>query len=194
MTGEVLAMERTLNFIERNANRRNPILSILVSVITIAIMSIATQTLVYQVYGDFTMPDTRFGYSFTEIQIAFNAIGIEGLRTWAIAHSPDFLFPLAYSFSMMFGIILELNKAEKNSGLLRKTVLIPLAGGIADYIENTLILSQIVVFPNLSELVIAIASVVTLVKWVFLIIGFIVIFGLLILIIYKAIASRSNKE
>jgi hypothetical protein len=191
---EVSPMEKILNFIERNANRRNLILSILTSMITIAVMSIATQTLVYQVYGDFTMPDTKFGYSFTEIQIAFNGIGIEGLRTWAIAHSPDFLFPLAYSFSMMFGIILELNKAEKNSGLLRKTVLIPLAGGIADYIENTLILSQIAVFPNLSELVIAIASVVTLVKWVFLILGFIVIFGLLILIIYKAIASRSNKE
>lgn len=187
-------MGRTLNFIERNANLRNLILSILVSIITIAVMSIATQTLVYQVYGDFTMPDMKFGYSFTEIQTAFNAIGIEGLQIWAIAHSPDFIFPLAYSFSMMFGIMLELNKAEKNSGLLRMTVLLPLAGGIADYIENTLILSQIAVFPNLSELVIAIASVVTLVKWVFLILGFIVIFGLLILIMYKVITSRTISE
>jgi len=137
----VYPMERILNFIERNANRRNLILGILGSIVTIAVMSIATQTLVYQVYGDFAMPDTKFGYSFTEIQTAFNAIGIEGLRTWAIAHSPDFLFPLAHSFSMMFGIMLELNKVEKNSGLLRKTVFLPLVGGIADYIENTLILS-----------------------------------------------------
>jgi hypothetical protein len=187
-------MERILNFVERNANRRNLILSILGSIITIAVMSIATQTLVYQVYGDFTMPDTRFGYSFTEIQTAFNAIGAEGLQTWAIAHSPDFLFPLAYSFAMMFGIALELKKAEMNSGLPRKTILLPLAGGIADYIENTLILSQIAVFPNLSEPIIVLASIITIAKWIFLILGFVVIFGLLILIIYRNITSRTSKE
>ena len=187
-------MERTLSFVERNANSRNLILSILGSIITIAVMSVATQTLVYQVYGDFTMPDTRFGYTFTEIQTAFNAIGAEGLRIWAIAHSPDFIFPLTYSFAMMFGIMLELKKVEMNSGFLRWTVFIPLIGGIGDYVENILILSQIAVFPNLSELVIAIASVVTLLKWAFLMLGFVVIFGLLILIIYKSIASRTSKE
>ncbi|MFW9844205.1 MAG: hypothetical protein ACFFEV_06505 [Candidatus Thorarchaeota archaeon] len=186
-------MERILNFVERNANRRNLILGVLSSIIIIIVMSVATQTLVYQVYGEFSMPDMRLGYTFTEIQEAFNAIGIEGLHVWAIAHSPDFLFPLAYSFSMMFGIVLELNKVEKNSGLLRKTVLLPLAGGIADYIENTLILSQIAVFPNLSELVVVIASLVTIVKWVFLILGFIVIFSLLILNLYRSITSRTSQ-
>jgi hypothetical protein len=187
-------MEKILVIVERHSNRRNLLLGVIASIATIAIMSIATQILVYEVYGDFTMPDMKFGYTFTDIQTAFNGIGIEGLRVWAIAHSPDFLFPLAYSFSMMFGTMLELNKVEKNSGLLRKTVLIPLAAGIADYIENILILSQIAVFPNLSEIVIAIASVVTLVKWVFLIVGFVVIFSLLILIIYKSFSSRTNKE
>ena len=155
-------------------------------------MSIATQMMVYEIYGDFTMPDMRFGYTFNDIQTSFNALGIEGLQAWAIAHSPDFLFPLAYSFSMMFGISMELNKAGKNSDLLRKTVFLPLIGGIADYIENTLILSQIAVFPNLSEIVIAITSAVTLLKWAFLMMGFVVIFGLLILIIIKGITSRTS--
>ncbi|TFH07527.1 MAG: hypothetical protein E4H14_08270 [Candidatus Thorarchaeota archaeon] len=187
-------MERTLNFIGRKASRRNLILCVLGSIITIAVMSIATQMLVYEVYGDFTMPDMRFGYTFDEIQTAFNTIGIEGLWTWVVAHSPDFLFPLAYSFAMMFGITMELNKVEKNSGLLRTTVFLPLVGGIADYIENTLILGQIAVFPNLSELVISIASAVTLVKWAFLILSFRVIFVLLFLVVYKKISSRTTKE
>lgn len=183
-------MEKILVFVERHSNKRNLLIGIIASIATIAIMSMATQIMVYEIYGDFTMPDMRFGYTFSDIQAAFIGIGAEGLRAWAVAHSPDFLFPLAYSFSMMFGIMLELNKVEKNSGLLRKTVLLPLAGGLADYIENTLILSQIAVFPNLSELVIAIASVVTLVKWAFLMLGFVVIFGLLILIIFKRLTTR----
>lgn len=187
-------MERTLNFVEQHANRRNLILGIVISIVTIAVMSIATQMMIYDVYGNFTMPDMRFGYTFNDIQTAFNAIGIEGLQAWAIAHSPDFLFPLAYSFSMMFGIAMELSKVENNSGLLRKTVFLPLAGGIADYIENILVLSQIATFPNLSELVIATASVITLVKWVFLILGFVVIFILLLLIVYKRISSRARNE
>ena len=183
-------MEKILTIVERYSNRRNLFLGILGSIVTIAVMSIATQTLVYDVYGDFTMPDMRFGYSFSEIQIAFTSIGAEGLQMWAIAHSPDFLFPLAYSFSMMFGIMMQLNSLDKNSGILRKTVLLPLLGGIADYIENTLILSQIAVFPNLSELVIALASVVTLFKWTFLMLGFVVIFGLLIFMVYRRFASN----
>lgn len=185
-------MEKALNFIDSNSSPRNLLLGILASIIIIAIMGYATQTLVYEVYGDFTMPDTRFGYSFTEIQTAFNALGIEGLRVWALAHSPDFLFPLAYSFAMMFGIILELNKLEKNIDPFRKLVFLPLAGGIADYIENTLILSQIATFPNLSNLVIVIASVVTLMKWFFLAIGFVVIFVLLILVVYKKVTLRAS--
>jgi len=183
-------LERILTVIERYSTRRNLYLGILGSIATIAVMSIATQTLVYDVYGDFTMPDMRFGYAFSEIQAAFTSIGIEGLRMWAIAHSPDFLFPLAYSFSMMFAIMLELNSLGKNSGLLRKSVILPLLGGIADYIENILILSQIAVFPNLSEIVIALASMITLLKWVFLMLGFLVIFGLLSIIVYKRITSK----
>ncbi|TFG31656.1 hypothetical protein EU528_05595 [Candidatus Thorarchaeota archaeon] len=180
--------------IERRSELRNLLLGILASVIIIAVMSFATQTLVYEVYGEFTMPDTRFGYTFTEIQTAFNAIGIEGLRVWAIAHSPDFLFPLAYTFSMMFGIMLELKRLGRSSGHLRKLVLLPLAAGLADYIENTLILSQIAVFPNLSEIVIIIANLVTLLKWAFLIIGFVVIFALLVVIVINSISSRLSKE
>ncbi len=183
-------MERILIPIEKYSNRRNLFLGIVASIVVIAIMSIATQTLVYNVYGDFTMPDTRFGYTFTEIQTTFTSIGIEGLRMWAIAHSPDFLFPLAYSFSMMFAIMMELNSLEKNSGILRKSVLLPFLGAIADYIENLLILSQVAVFPNLSELVIAVASAVTLIKWAFLSLGFLVIFGLLILIIYRRVVPK----
>jgi hypothetical protein len=188
----VFTLERVVGFIDRNSTGRNLVLSIVASIVIIAIMSIATQTLVYDVYGDFTMPDTRFGYTFSDVQTAFNAIGAEGLQIWAIAHAPDFLFPLAYSFSMMFGIILELRKAGMNSGMYRMIIFIPLAGGIADYIENILILTQIGVYPNLSEIVIAIASIVTLAKWVFLILGFIVIFGFLILIVIKRLTSKSN--
>lgn len=183
-------MEKLLSFIEKYSNRRNLFLGVLASIVTIAVMSVATQTLVYNVYGDFTMPDMRIGYTFSEIQTAFASIGIEGLRMWVIAHSPDFLFPLAYSVSMMFAIMMELNSLGKNSGILRKSVLLPLLGGIADYIENLLILSQIAVFPNLSELVIAFASVITLLKWVFLMLGFLVIFGLLLIMIYRRITTK----
>lgn len=185
-------MEKILDIVERHSNTRNLLFGIIGSIITIAIMSLATQIMVYEVFGDFTMPDMRFGYTFTDIQMDFNAIGIDGLRVWAVAHSPDFLFPLAYSLSMMFGIMLELRKLELNSKPLRMTILFPLVGGVADYIENTLILSQIIVFPNLSEIVIEIANVVTLLKWAFLILGFVMIFILLILIIIRRFTSRNR--
>lgn len=178
-------MERTLNFIDKNSNQRTLILSIIISIISMAMIGILAQSMVYNVYGDFTIPDLRFGYSFDQIQTAFDGLGGEGLRTWALAHSPDYIFPLAYSLAMMIGITLELRKLEIQDKRFKMMIFIPLAGGIADYIENILILSQVYSYPTLSESIILIASGVTILKWIILSVGFITMFSLLMLILIR---------
>ncbi|MFX0060988.1 MAG: hypothetical protein ACFFC7_02300 [Candidatus Hermodarchaeota archaeon] len=67
-------------------------------------MGITTQLWVYSIYGDVTMPDTRFAYSFSEITEVFNILGREELNAWALAHMLDFLYPLTYMFAMAFGL------------------------------------------------------------------------------------------
>ncbi|MFW9976086.1 MAG: hypothetical protein ACFFDQ_12520 [Candidatus Thorarchaeota archaeon] len=175
--------------IERWASLRNLVAMIFASFIVVMIMGMLTQTWVYAIYGEVTMPDTRLAYSINEITDAFNTLGQEGLNVWAQAHMLDFLFPLTYMFAMAFGVNLELRKLYPENLNARKLVLIPLLGGIADYVENILILTQIAAYPNLTEGVIIFASGITTLKWVLLGLGFVIIFALIVLAIYRKLQS-----
>ncbi len=168
-----------LESIERWSSLRNLMVMIVASFVVVMVMAMLTQTWVYDVYGEVTMPDTRITYSFTEISDVFNTLGQAGLNVWAQAHLLDFIFPLTYMFAMAFGINLEISKLSLEKPKMKYLVLFPLLAGIADYAENILVLTQIAAYPNLSELVIAIASAVTGLKWILLLVGFVVIFALL---------------
>jgi hypothetical protein len=186
--GGIVKLTRVLDTIEKISRPNHLILGSLVSIIIAIMLGYLTQTMINDVYGDFTILDTRLGgYSFTDIQATFDGIGIEGLGVWLQIYALDFLFPFVYSVSMMIGINMELNKLEFSTKRFRPLVFLPLVAGFTDYIENILLLSQILSYPDLSASVIAIASVVTQLKWVLVLGGFSVIVFLLILIIIRSV-------
>lgn len=175
---------RLLEKIDNQSNLRNLAVMIVSSFIVVMVMAMLTQTWVYDVYGDVTMPDTRFTYSINEIADVFNTLGQDGLNVWAQAHMLDFLFPLTYMFAIAFGLNMEIRRLfpDRKAKLL---VLIPLFAGIADYVENILVLTQIAAYPTLSEVVIMIASAVTTLKWILLGLGFVIIFVLIPVVVYR---------
>ena len=155
------------------------------SFVVVMIMAMLTQIWVYDVYADVTMPDTRFSYSINEISEVFNTLGQEGLYVWAQAHMLDFLFPLTYMFALAFGINMELRNSYPDSSRMKLLVLFPLFGGIMDYVENILVLTQIASYPSLSGPVIIIASTITSLKWILLGISFVIVFALIPLVLYR---------
>ena len=185
---------KLLETIDNLSNVRNLIVMIVSSFVIVMVMAMLTQTWVYDIYGDVTMPDTRLTYSVTEITSVFNTLGQEGLNVWAQVHMLDFLFPLTYMFALAFGTNIEIRRLFSESTNARKIVLLPLFAGIADYIENVLVLTQIAAYPNLSGVVITIASAVTTLKWVLLGVGFLIIFAFIPLIIYRRISHSEKGE
>ena len=175
---------RLIDVLREWSTTRNLILSVVFSMVLIGILGYGTQVLVYGVYGNYTMPDTRFSYTFEEIQAVFDGLGANGLQAWSMIHLLDYLFPLFYMFAMVFGITLELRKL-KYYDRFNKILLIPIFGCIMDYIENILVQTQVFTYPNISSLVIALASYVTSLKWIFLGLAFAVIIVLLFQIIYQ---------
>ncbi len=185
-------LERIATFTYNHSTARNLVLAIISSTIVVTIMGLATQAMVYDIYGDVTMPDTRFAYSYSEILEIFNTLGSEGLGAWLLAHSLDFIFPLSYSFAIAFAISMLVERLFPHKGDLRKLNLIGLLGGAADYIENILVASQALSYPNLSQLVIQVASIVTTLKWAIIMVGFGLVFSLLIALIARKATERIN--
>ncbi|TFG34997.1 hypothetical protein EU527_00680 [Candidatus Thorarchaeota archaeon] len=180
-----------MDVLKRWSTPRNLLLSVIGSVVIIALMGYGLQTLVYNVYGHYTMPDTRFGYTFEEIQTVFNGIGSEGLQVWTMVHLLDYFFPLVYCFAMIFALGLQLKKLNAFDGTYNKVLFLPIFGCVTDYAENLLVQSQVLTYPNLSALVITIASYVTLLKWILLALGFGVIIILLLLIIVRRYSVKA---
>jgi hypothetical protein len=180
---------KLLEAIDNQSKLRNLVVMIVSSFVVVMIMAMLTQTLVYDIYGDVTMPDTRFTYTITEITAAFNTLGQAGLNVWVQAHMLDFLFPLTYMFAMAFGLNMELRRLISGNSKAKLLVLIPLMAGIADYIENILILTQIAAYPNLSGVVITIASAITSMKWILLGLGFLIIFLLIPAVAYRRLSK-----
>jgi hypothetical protein len=168
-------MERLTNRFDRISTRRNLIITLIVTIATVSVMGYATQVLVYDVYGDFSMPDTRFGYEYDDLVEAFGSLGEEGLQMWSQVHLLDLIFPLGYSFAMLIGITMELRAVFPDDRKLRALSIVPLFGAIADYLENALVASQVAAYPNLSPAVVSIASFVTITKWILLGIGFAIV-------------------
>ena len=185
---------KLLETIDNQSNLRNLAVMIVSSFIVVMVMAMLTQTLVYDVYVDVTMPDTRLTYTFTEITDVFNTLGQEGLNVWVYAHMLDFLFPLTYMFALAFGLNMELRRVVPANSTAKLLVLIPFVAGIADYVENIMVLSQIAAYPQLSESVILIASAVTSFKWILLYAGFVIIFLLIPLVIYRRLSSSKAED
>ena len=85
-------MDRVLKAMDRISTGRNLILSIVASGIVVITMAMLTQSMVYDVYGDAMMPDTNFGYTFTDIQTAFDTLEQDGLQVWSQVHMLDLIF------------------------------------------------------------------------------------------------------
>jgi hypothetical protein len=183
-------LERIVTFIDNHSTARNLILAIISSAVVVTIMGFVTQSMVYDIYGDVTMPDTRFAYSYAEILEVFNTLGSEGLGAWLLAHSLDFIFPLTYSFSIAFAISMLVRRLFPEKGRLMKLNLLGLLGGLADYIENMLVASQALSYPNLSQTIIQVSSIVTTLKWGIIMVGFGLVFALLIAFIVKRATER----
>ena len=183
-------MMRMISIINKHSNIRNLLVCVIASVIIILTMSYGTKVFVYDVYGEFTMPDTRIAYTMAELQAILSSIGSEGMIIWAQVHLLDYIFPLTYSFAMAFGILLELRSAYPERSHLKLFAFLPLFGCLMDYLENIFILSQVLSYPNLSEPIIILASAFTTIKWISLALGFVVIIGLILVILYKRVTSR----
>ena len=184
-----LLMDRILNALEKQSTVRNLVLAIIASAVTVSLMAFLTQTMVYDVFGTVDMPDMKLGYSYEDILVIFDTLGTEGLQVWMQAHLLDLLFPLAYAFAMVFGLMMELRIAFPENKNLRVIALLPILAAFADYVENTIIAAQAVSYPNLSATVIAVASAFTTIKWILLYAGFAIIFILLPIVLYKKLRS-----
>ena len=120
--------------------------------------------------------DLTFGYSISEFN-AIVSIYSEEARHFAafFTITADVVYPLVYGFLLSFWIALIFRPMHQKSGKWKNLPLLPFAIILVDLVENGLLYQLLYTFPNQSNTLVQIASILTQTKWSLLIICFLLI-------------------
>jgi hypothetical protein len=132
------------------------------------------------------------GYSHEYVNTLMETLGEKGRATYLFNQIPlDLFYPFFFGISMCLSVACILNKLKRLNGNLFYLTLFPLVAGIFDYSEN---LSEIMIissYPNNSEILSQLASVLTITKSSFYTVSFSI---LIILLIFWGIKSFSFQK
>ncbi len=152
--------------IKERASRRNTLIFLIIAVVSFVLMGAVIMAMMDQ-SGILAFLDMRFFYTFDDVTEYLTALGETGRTYYLYQKIVDSFFPIGYGL----GIALALGYLCKKSDIKNpwhSIILIPIIAAIFDFMENLLLTTQIVSFPSLSELIVSIAAITTLLKWIFL--------------------------
>ena len=104
--------------------------------------------------------DVKSGYTYREAVVALESYGEQGRRVYAWSSATlDTLLPVVY-VSLLSGLVYRFRPNER----LRTLAYLPIAAGVLDLCENIQIILLLVLYPDVSALQVATASLFTLSK------------------------------
>ena len=113
--------------------------------------------------------DMRFGYTKADVELVLGSLGIAGRQEYArFLTFFDFLFPLCYGISLSL-IVRKLSYSYRSSmRFISLLAALPLLAAACDATENVFFLSFLSNITGISAFAVAISSMFTMGKWIFL--------------------------
>jgi len=132
------------------------------------------------------------GYDWNYVNELFNTLGENGRKYYLTNQIPvDMFYPILFglSYSLIFAYFLK--KIEKLSTSFIYLCLLPIIGGIADYLENFGIIKMLNNYPDLTETTVNMTNTFSVLKSTSTSIFFIALIGIIILLGIKFV--KRNK-
>lgn len=127
------------------------------------------------------------GYDITYVINFMGAIGDEGRAFYLTRQIPlDLIYPGLFAVTFAGMWLWLLSKAANVPSLWRWGMLLPILAGLADYVENGLIIAMLIYYPDISRGMAATASLTTIFKSMATAMYFVALLSLFIVIgVYK---------
>ncbi|MHA1136295.1 MAG: hypothetical protein ACTSSE_07400 [Candidatus Thorarchaeota archaeon] len=158
-----------MKFIDKTiqcASGKKILIFLTLAVVTFVLMGTIIMTMM-NLSGNLVFLDMRLFYTFDEVTSYLTALGETGRIYYLYQKVVDSFFPIGYGIGLALALGYLCKKSEiKNPWF--NIILIPIIATIFDYLENMLLTTQIVSFPTISEVIVSMAAITTLLKWIFL--------------------------
>lgn len=132
------------------------------------------------------------GYDWNYVNELFNTLGENGRKTYLTTQIPvDMFYPLLFGLSYCLIFAYFLKKLGKLSSSFIYLCLLPIIGGIADYLENLGIIKMLNDYPDLTETAVNVTNTFSVLKSTSTSIFFIALIVILIILGIKFV--KRNK-
>jgi hypothetical protein len=138
-------------------------------------------------------PDTSFYYSADELYQMASSYGEEGREAYIRARfSFDLVWPLVYGFFLSIGISWTFRKAFSRESKLHRANIVPVLGVLFDYFENLSTSLVMARYPSSTTVIDWLASVFTMLKWIFVAGSFVLLLTGFIVGILRNVSARKS--
>ncbi len=155
-----------IKFIESKASRANIIVMLAITIAVYVYMLLVSLPYVMSFAGGMRLFDLMpTGYSPEYAENLLGILGADGRHAYLVRQIPfDMLYPglFAISYAMLSAFILKNIFTSTNK--FRYLILLPIFAGLFDYLENTGIISMLIMYPDFSKTLASVSSVCTVLK------------------------------
>ena len=177
-------MIKLREFIAKNSSGKKVALLFVITNLIYAFMLLVTipKTVAYS--GGMKLLDMMpQGYDSDYVNELFNKLGKEGRDVYLFNQIPvDMIYPLLFALTYSLLIAYFLKKLDKLNTSFFFLCLIPIIGGIADYLENIGIITMLNNYPDLSVVHVSTTNIFSIIKSVSTTLFFIVLIVIIILV------------
>jgi len=143
-----------------------------------------------RITGGANILDFEFGYTYEQAYDMLFALGVEGRAFYQTRILPlDFPFPFAYMlfFTCFIALLMKHTTPSKLFGYL---LFVPVLAMLCDWIENVGILAMLINYPVLHNWAVTLASIMGMLKTIFMIGSITIIAGLFITFAYQKLRRK----
>jgi hypothetical protein len=169
------------------------LLALLIFLLFSALVLPQQATKAEQETGSSDSPDTSFFYSPSDLYRMAEEYGERGRKAYVEARFTfDLVWPLVYTLFLTTSISWVFSRAFGSDSRWQRANLAPLLGALFDYLENLSTSLVMLRYPEQTAVVDALAPVFTALKWLFLGVSFLLLFGGVVVAIWRWIAARGS--
>lgn len=179
-------------FIYRNIKGKRVLIWVVFTYLIYAfILLVSVPSILKYTNGMNTFNMMPFGYSSEYVMKLLITLGSEGRHAYLFHQIPlDLVFPFIFAFGNCLLVGYLLNRMNSLKGNLIYLCLLPVFASWFDYLENIGVMTLLLKYPNVSELVIQFSNFFSVTKSLLMNIFFFVLFVMLLFVGFKWYFSR----
>jgi hypothetical protein len=185
-------MTQLIKHIERNVSGiKVLVLFILTNVVYVLMLTVTIPETMKNSAGLNLLDMMPTGYNLSYVIKLFDSLGEIGRRYYLTIQIPlDMLYPLLFGLTYCLLLAYFLKQLKKLYTPYIYLCLLPVVVGIADYLENTGIISLLIHYPDITERMVSVTSLFSVIKSTSTSLFFVVLIIVIVLYGIKAIGGK----